>query len=507
MRIMNKSMKKNMKKRIKGVVKTRSLLVLIVFAAFFTVGCRKQNDTLNAAKDNTDNTVQNNNTTGTGKTDTEKVNNTAADVNDTAENVNDTGEKLNDTAEHAAQVINNGGFYVKYNGDIYYRQYTADSYASDGIFGTYESVPGVTKTMVRLKQDGTKETAFLDSGEGNIFIYKDRMYLEKLNEEYTSELYSVNLDGTNEQIIGTGRIEGIDEKTGIFVCMMADEGDTYQLFRLDSENGETVRYDLAIPCAKVLAIKDGVIYYTGKAEDETVQSSEIKLCSVNADGTDEKLLAEIGKELYEYADSGAVIPCIQFVGETVYFAYGTYGGTGNFYGGGQIAKVNKDGGEFSVLAGGTKDGADDYENMINDVFYVASKNGEEILYFSTISENSGSFALHINSGEIEKTDFLVYPEGKPFVYKDSVNIYLNSSPGMITWIPDLDYSYQGLEKEADYYSVDDIELCDNWIYYKLEANKENPDASIGWRDGYHRLRTKIVRRELEGDKVETLFEY
>jgi hypothetical protein len=76
---------------------------------------------------------------------------------------------------------------------------------------------------------------------------------------------------------------------------------------------------------------------------------------------------------------------------------------------------------------------------------------------------------------------------------------------MTEWIPHVDYSALGVD--GDYYAIDDVQLCDNWVYYKIQVSEEEPEASIGWREGYRRLKTQVIREEMKGDKKEVLFEY
>ena len=138
---------------------------------------------------------------------------------------------------------------------------------------------------------------------------------------------------------------------------------------------------------------------------------------------------------------------------------------------------------------------------------MSNVNGQEVLYYSQGFEERKNYALHLSTGKVEKSNFEIHPEGKPFENGNGVKVYENSSPQMATLIPNVDYSNLDLEKDADKYTVLDIEQCDNWIYYKIEANQRNPAADIGWRTGYSREKTAIVRRELDGDKVQVLYRY
>lgn len=409
----------------------------------------------------------------------------------------------NPPEQEVKEVLNNGGYYVEYKGNVYYREYNASSYESEGIWATYSSVPNSTKNMMRIKPDNTKEIAFTDTGEGNIYIYKDRMYLSRLETDYTPTIYSVNLDGSDRKDIGTGFIKAFDEATGIFVCVLPDSSNEYQLASLNASTGEVKFYALNTPYANFLALKDGVIFYQG-AMDEN-QLSQIKLCSLMVDGTNQKLLVDGTMNLYDY-ELYLQIPCMQIVGDNIYFSYGAYDGTAYMYQGGQIARVNKDGSGLTILAGNEQAGEEAYTYLINDMFYVSNLNGNEILHYSGV--DGDSYALHLSNNRIEKTFSNIQPEGKPFENEEGISIYTNASPTAATLLTRIDYDKLGLDPSTEYYNtIKDVQQCGDWVYYRLEANEYYPDASIGWRDGYRRIKTMVLREKLDGSEAETLFQY
>jgi hypothetical protein len=110
---------------------------------------------------------------------------------------------------------------------------------------------------------------------------------------------------------------------------------------------------------------------------------------------------------------------------------------------------------------------------------------------------------------VSASDFPVHKHSQTFENEEGVDIYLNASPTMTTLLSGIDYSSLGVDQTSsdNYFTIKDIELCDNWVYYKIEANLYYPDASIGWRDGYKRLKTQVYREELGKDKKELLYEY
>lgn len=497
-------MSKHINNKLRKYIQKSVLILMLMVSSVIVMSCAGKKDISSNEKSVSENPSESDKIEGENDKEDEKTLDT-----ENESNTDTTKEDLDNT------VLNNGGLYVKYNGNVYYRRYTADSYSSDGIWGTYESIAGSKKDMICLKEDGTTKVAFRDTGNGNIFIYNNKMYLERYEEDYLSSVYSIDLDGKNEKHIGTGRIEGIDEEKGILVCTLVDESNTYQLYQLDCASGKLSKYDLEIPCIEVVSIKDGVVYYLGEVDFDKSQLGEIKLCSVAVDGKDQVLLVQTEPDLYEYGDRGTIVPCIQFVEDTIYFSYGAYGGTGNFYQGGKIARINKDGTDFAVLLGNELKKEDSKEdnslegfnmNFVGDIFYVAKEKDNTELYYSNL-DYQNNYSLDLNTGKIAESDFPIYAEGIPFEFNGGVNMYLKASPHMTTLIPKVDYSFLKLEKDADYLTINDIEVCDGWVYYRLEANESNPEASIGWRDGYHRIKTTVVRQALKGQSAEALYEY
>lgn len=469
------------------------LAILSISIIFGACGSKKDNQLNNSGSDQGKKEVDEEN-----KENSENKNDTDSSGSAESKENNENNEN-NENIDNKVIISNNGGLYVYYKDTVYYREYTKDSYAPVGILGGYEANPASVKNMIAMK-DGEKRVAFTDTGEGPIFIYKDRMYLKRYNEEMMPVLYSLDLDGDQEHIIGNGWIEFFDGDRGIFVCILADENNAYQLYQVNGDTGNIKKYDLENSCGEVLAVKDGVIYYQGMVETDQAIKGAVRLCRVDLDGSNERVLTETKADLYEYGDLGAVIPTIQFMDDDIYFAYGAYGGTGHFYQGGNIVRVKKDGSNLMVLVGNGEAGP-----YANDVFYVAKEGDKHILYYSEISEELSNYKLDVNFGYVEGTDFIPHEADTPFEYEDGVWIYLNGSSAMTELIPHIDYSTLGVD--GDYYSIEDIQLCDSRIYYKIQASKEEPDFSIGWRTGYRRLKTQVISQEPGGANKEILFEY
>jgi hypothetical protein len=487
-------MGKKQKRGFKSIIKLRALLIATLFVAVIVSGCSKKQDTLVKEDDTTQ--VSNPVETQEDSEDSEYH----EDNNNTEKPDATPSSDESDVNETAT--FNNGGLYVKYKDDVYYRQYTADSISEIGL-GTFPTVPGAGKNMMRLKPDGTIEIAFNDTGEGDIYIYNDKMYLQRYTEDFTSYIYSVNLDGSDKKELGKGKIEAIDQESGILVCTMENMRGEYDLFKLDGKTGEIKQYGIYIPITDggFVALHNGVIYYLSVNEDEDTEQNELMLCYVDVDDKNNDLFPNFEDDFYFY---GADITCVQFVDNTIYLAYGVYDGSGGFYQGGRIASMKTDGSDYKVLAGN----ASDYSDLVNDTFYVANENGKDVLYYTSASlEAYTAYSQDISTGQVTETTLPVYKEGTPFVYENGINMIQYNAPTMTTLLSSIDYSYLNLDKEAENTSIYDIEVCDGWVYYTLEADEYYPEASVGWRDGYRRLKTVVLRSQLSGNKTEVLNEY
>lgn len=423
--------------------------------------------------------------------------------------VPDTSEASSSEGTSADKVINNGGRFVMYRGNTYYRQYNADSYEPTGLWGSYNPVVGAVKNMMILNQNGAVELAFEDKGEGNIYIAGDRLYLQEPSADYGTKVYSVSMDGSDRQEIGDGTIVGIDEASQTIVCLL--NGPDYfspVLASVDAMTGEVTRFELKTPCSAVLTVEDGVIYYRGNVDYEISQLGAAMLCSVKVNGSEEQLLAKTPDTLYDYSNWGTEIPCFQKIDNTIYFSYGAYAGTGNFYQGGQIAQVNTDGSGFLILAGSFTDLATAYEHLVDDTFYVSDDNGIRTLYY-TSGEQQTAYALSLDSKQVSQADFPVFRHDETFEYNNEIQIYQNNSSAMTALVPVIDYSSLGIDQKSEdnYFTIKDIEICKDNVYYKLEANLYYPKASVGWRDGYKRLKTQVFRASLDDTSKEIIFEY
>ncbi len=129
----------------------------------------------------------------------------------------DSGNKIVSGEENIIVVdnktYNNGGLYVQYKGNTYFREYSnADKVgvSSEAKYGFNEDEK-TTKYVNVILANGRIENVFEDDGYGNIYIVNDRFFLAG----YNNKLYSVNMSGKDYVEFCKGEYLGVDEAKGL----------------------------------------------------------------------------------------------------------------------------------------------------------------------------------------------------------------------------------------------------------------------------------------------------
>ena len=443
-----------------------------------------------------------------------------------------------------ASVINNGGSYVKYNGNVYYREYNAHSVDSSGLFANYDYVSGAVKDMVCLAPDGGKQVLFKDKGSGGIYIYNDQFYLEEINSApntndsvngsvYTSTIYTVALNGENRHDLAGGNIKAIDEKAGLLICAKENDFWSSNIFTINLSNYSVKT--LATDCTFTTE-HDGVVYYEENVDDDNSRKGQICLEAVTTDGSQRKKIVTTGTDLYPDGGGGpSKIQCIQFVGEDIYFSYGSYAGSGNFFQGGNICRVKKDGSGFEKLINGSVTEMSHSGNITDPNFIILSKNQGAYLYYSDYASDTDS-CLDLQTMQSSKTSeaptnliransclsvtsdytgfkyasHAISPIRYPFTDGDNISVYLNDSDHKTILLTTIDYQWQQPNTADDsetLRNIKDMEIVDGYFYFTIEDSVRDPNIDVGWRYGYSRQTTQVFRKPIGAGAVESLYSF
>lgn len=224
-------------------------------------------------------------------------------------------------------VINNGGDYVTYNGKSYYWEYHGNSFydpepqnIEDGQLLLYDNA---VNDLICEDKNGNKETIYSGYAAGNIWIFSNRIFIEKHIDdedfEETDWIISIKLDGTDQKEVG-----GYDSIYGVCDKGLILTGHEPLGHLLTSDLKEELLFE-----GYFIGIDDNVIYFTSE-NDRTPTT----LKSIDSNGENETTLAQI---VPYWVNS------LQVIDNDIYFQYGQLDH------GGKVAKVKKDGTGFTVL--------------------------------------------------------------------------------------------------------------------------------------------------------------
>lgn len=242
---------------------------------------------------------------------------------------------------------NNGGNVVRYLGNLYYWKKAENQ-------------------LICRHEDGSEEVLLNTQGSGPIFIVGDRIYLQ----ERSNSLFSVDLDGNNRVDHGEFIPMAADDKAGTLIGY--ENGDLSLLFA----NDHSVQ-KLAENAAFWIA-EDGYFYYSSIANGEAV------LWKAAGDGSE---IAELGRlnDSQDWVQNGESICQVVKSGDTLYYSYGHYAGTGLLFQGGGISCINMDGTNNQTCV--------PYGEMNAEVFQVIETGDETQLYYVGKEDDTGSVSM------------------------------------------------------------------------------------------------------------------
>ena len=252
----------------------------------------------------------------------------------------------------------------------------------------------------------------------------------------------------------------------------------------------------------VLRVQEGASYETicnGRIYYVLNEDKSFSLCSVNFDGTNDRVLFSSDNSFTEYDDHitfGEMRFPIINGEEYVYFSYGSVAGTGIFYSGGQIARVKTDGTQAEIIAG------NDTSNLVSPDFSVNADGSIEIYDYTRIGEglySSGMHTFYIEYG-LESNDRTV------------CSIELSNGESIIvlkqedaTLFPD---EFGGLvagEQDGEWFlDVEEVELIGCKAFVRLNYCVEAHEADIGWRTGYRRVSSALLMKDLTSGRIDVL---
>lgn len=390
-----------------------------------------------------------------------------------------TGEanpELNQDAKLA--VSNNGGYYVKIDNKVYFREYGAKALENPAIFGQYLLNPTGNQSVMKYYDTETKETkeAFLDFGYGKIVYMNDIFFMNGLDFSQTEYpmpyVYAVNAEGKDyglpEKIYGT--IQEVLEDNSMFFVLNErwynnEIGDFEASISGINAKGEkvfTVESNMGLEY--IGAYGNHVVY----AETDYANRSATvwyKVFSENARDTDPVKITTITCDDYQSFDFGELLAAPLTKEEYVPVAFRA--GTGNMFEGGQVISFVPGREGFDAIKALS---AEEY----NEMPYV------------TLDENGICYSTD------EPNTYFV----KQFAFDDNGTLCFRDNSGKETEI------VKDFIPGADYYKERKVlflaETVDGQGYCMVANRIFDEEGSIGWRDAFRLLDMEYIHINADG---------
>lgn len=426
-----------------------------------------------------------------------------------------------------------GGTYAYQDGNVYYRRYHEDSYEEAALWGDYAALPGFRKEIVCIDPDGREKVLFTDEGYGDIYLINDRFYMTGWEAGENGEgakaerrLYSVDMQGNDRIDYGEGSIFAIDRVRNILILMIWEEDDTpfggYFYYAMDVETGERTRIELNGSYITAMTYRDGWFYYV--TSDEDVR----RLCAVSLEGEKREIIAltsDANRQQYSYRES---ILQLEVDGDRIYFIWGGYDGTASVFQGGRLISIRLDGTDYKAV------------DTEWDTFYLSHVNEKTLIYYpchyhSFPADPNIEYDMYVWDIEEDKCFFSDFPreifEGycaqaaltrrydpkaqgaltEWRIYGDDpqTNIYAvpDDSGRIIRLVMDLESCYAKWQGEESDVKYGDWYYADGFLYFCVEYRVYDRESSVGWRDGYRRLRTEGYRLKIGENAAQMLYSF
>lgn len=427
--------------------------------------------------------------------------------------------------------------YVYQDGKVYYRRYHEDSYEETALWGAYDPIPETEKELVCVDLDGTETVLFTDEGYGDIYLIDDRFFMTdgKLCEEngavYTEkQLYSVDMQGKDRMNYGNASIFAIDRKRKIVILRVWEEG-KIRYYVMNCETGEkklilTEREDDYYNNPGIY--QDGWLYYERLIWDD---SGIFKLCAVSLEG-EKREIAAFTSALNQHSNSyKESILNIKVDRDRIYFIVGGYDGSASVFQGGKLISMNLDGTGYKAI------------ETEGDTYYISHDSGKTLIYFPRCYMPLADFVEECDTTVWDVEADICYPSAFPqkilLAYEQQKSLVWRYYPSEKDALCELTlYDDEIEEKKADIYAVpadsgkivrvamnlgDSIIKCDNeetdkikykdlyyadgFLYFTVEYSVYDQETSIGWRDGYRRLRSDVYRLKTGESAAKLLYSY
>ncbi len=410
------------------------------------------------------------------------------------------------------KVWNNGGEVIRYRDTTYYWVYNSSSVERDGLFGYFPYVEGTYNQLMARDEQGNETVLIRAPGYGNLYLAGNKIYYMEKYGQWSS----VTLDGARNESLGSSiSLLAVDSISGAVICQDINRS---MIFCRDSKGSE---WDIFSPYTQdtsggILDLKDGILYYY----EYNYKTLIMTVSGFNVSTHRSVTIGGINLVNMEFT-TGLV-----FTGKVwkddIYISYLPLQGTGTFYYNGCIESISLK--EHSGWQLVTDNGP--YPQMYED-FYFTTEGDTDYLYYY-----SGEGATAIGSGidpwfsegvmRLNLTTKRVESTGSPWIqygsyaYMDGrvVTRVSENSPELSTvatasLLATLGYSdLNNISDSVEHsYKLANFNLVKDRAWFEVVEIVQDDSRSMGWRQGYARIRTDVYTTVVGTDEITLLYTY
>ena len=241
------------------------------------------------------------------------------------------------------------GHVVAVKDRIFYWKYSSQSYENAGALASFGSGWIASNQLVCRTADGTEQILLESAPQGDTYVSDcgtlgisgGKLFFDMPDANSTDSgktiLCSYDLETGETVNYGGGHLKAVTEEGRAIGYTRPENAQGYTLF-LTNEDGTTTA--LASGVSQYLDYHNGMIYFQPLETDYT--TARATLSCVSPGTLQVQNLYTVTAD-FPVNNNSCTISQIAYQGDRIYFAYGSYGGTGGFYQGGKVACVNADG--------------------------------------------------------------------------------------------------------------------------------------------------------------------
>lgn len=407
-------------------------------------------------------------------------------------------------------VENNGGQVVGYQGNVYYWKYSENSFYSDGLFASYGYNEDTQNQLICRDKDGRETVLLTAKGSGPIFISGNRIYLR---ENYKN-LFSVNLSGEDRVNHGNIEVWAADVQAGTLIVKKEDEqGERVCLLQADHQLQTILHGDGQYVAMTFLGLIDG--YCLLSSSDVASKSPGFTIYRIALDGSEVKSMAFVDTE-----DPFAYVldACqIMKAGETLYYSYGYYAGTGGFFQRGGINSMDMDGENDQVCV--------PYGELAAEDFFVEEEDGEISLYYIGGDDVTGSYigfwddyyydSCYIKTRKAGEKSWRTIQKNMnlsrlgSYICVGGSILRINEYMAYEKLIPNeagFGFIDKPTDQSTDFPLISQLDVVGDDVYFTVDWNVKN-GQNMGWRPGYYRQRSAFYTIKIGETEAKELYSY